>query len=225
MEAIQSYLKSMESYKSLTYSEEQRLAFEAQRGDQEAINQLVLANWAFVVEQAKMYVGHGVSLEDLVSEGNIGLISAAHDFDPTRGTRFITFAVHRIKERILNAINVYINYIRVPRGGESLAVSFLGDTYDAEGELTIGRNISDNQSTDDHLMLESDREQLDRYLSAVLSEREQKVFCHYEGYGYEASNFQQIAEEMHISAERVRQIYNNAHQKLIRHKAQFNLCA
>ena len=98
------YLDEIGRESLLTADEERDLALKIQQGDSKALNRLVEANLRFVVSIANQYKGKGLQMEDLVSEGNIGLMKAATRFDPDRGTRFVNFAVVHIRQQIEKAI-------------------------------------------------------------------------------------------------------------------------
>jgi RNA polymerase primary sigma factor len=98
----------------LSRDEERRLAARIAAGDREARNQLVQANLGLVVRIARQYVGRGLMIEDLVGEGNLGLIRAAEEFEPRFGTRFSTYATYWIKDAILSALINTTATIRVP---------------------------------------------------------------------------------------------------------------
>jgi len=108
------YLKEISAYSLLIREEEIRLGHLAKQGDEDAIQRLVEANLRFVVKIAKRYHGLRLSLLDLIHEGNLGLIVAAKRFDPSRGVRFISYAVWWIRQSILYAISTYGHPFRVP---------------------------------------------------------------------------------------------------------------
>ena len=98
------YLRELRGIPRLSAEEEQACAHLAAQGDEAARQRLIQANLRFVIMVAKRYLNRGVPLEDLVNEGNIGLIHAAGRFDPDRGVRFVTYAVWWIRQAILKAI-------------------------------------------------------------------------------------------------------------------------
>ncbi|MDR0409465.1 MAG: RNA polymerase sigma factor RpoD/SigA [Spirochaetaceae bacterium] len=108
------YLKDISRIPLLTREEEDSIARKAVAGDQDALNKLVRANLRFVVNVAKRYQGQGLPLTDLISEGNIGLISAVSRFDVDKGYHFISYAVWWIRQAILKAISEKSRMIRLP---------------------------------------------------------------------------------------------------------------
>jgi RNA polymerase primary sigma factor len=113
-ESIDKYLREINKVDLLTAEEEAQLFSRIRKGDQCALEVLTKANLRFVVSVAKQYQGHGLSLADLINEGNIGLISAAKRFDETKGFKFISYAVWWIRQNILKAITNDADIIRLP---------------------------------------------------------------------------------------------------------------
>lgn len=111
---IQSYLKDIAEIPLLNPEEEVDLAVRIKKNDQRALKKLVSANLRFVVSVSKTYQNNGLSLEDLINEGNLGLIKAAYRFDETRGFKFISYAVWWIRQSILQAIAEQSRLIRLP---------------------------------------------------------------------------------------------------------------
>ncbi|MFN4217265.1 MAG: RNA polymerase sigma factor RpoD/SigA [Brevinematales bacterium] len=108
------YLKEIEKIPLLSREEEKELGERILKGDKEARDRLVLANLRFVVSVAKKYQGLGLSMTDLISEGNLGLIEAANRFDYKRGFHFISYAVWWIRQSILKAISEKGRMVRLP---------------------------------------------------------------------------------------------------------------
>ncbi|MGQ0701697.1 MAG: sigma-70 family RNA polymerase sigma factor [Gemmatimonadales bacterium] len=108
------YLREISKYPLIPQEEEINLAKRIRAGDQEALDKLVRSNLRFVVSVAKKYQNQGVSLADLINEGNLGLIRAAHKFDETKGTKFISYAVWWIRQAILQALAEQSRIVRVP---------------------------------------------------------------------------------------------------------------
>lgn len=108
------YLKEINNIPMISHEEEIELAQKAQSGDTVAKNKLVNSNLRFVVNVAKKYQNHGLDLTDLISEGNIGLLTAVEKFDPSKGYHFISYAVWWIRQSILKAVCEKSRSIRLP---------------------------------------------------------------------------------------------------------------
>ena len=111
---LEKYLQDIAKEAMVTAEEEVELAQRIKAGDQRALDKLVRANLRFVVSVAKQYQNQGLSLQDLINEGNLGLIKAAQRFDETRGFKFISYAVWWIRQSILQAVAEQARIIRLP---------------------------------------------------------------------------------------------------------------
>jgi RNA polymerase primary sigma factor len=112
--SLDQYLREISKYPLIAQPEEVSLAQRIHGGDEEALDKLVRSNLRFVVSVAKKYQNQGVSLADLINEGNLGLIRAAHKFDETKGIKFISYAVWWIRQAILQALAEQGRIVRVP---------------------------------------------------------------------------------------------------------------
>lgn len=112
--SLDRFLQDVSKEEMITADEEVELAQKIKKGDEEALSKLVRANLRFVVSVAKQYQNQGMSLPDLINEGNIGLIKAAQRFDETRGFKFISYAVWWIRQSILSAIAENSRIVRLP---------------------------------------------------------------------------------------------------------------
>ncbi len=112
--SLDKYLQEIGKVKLITAQEEVELARRIKQGDTLALEQLAKANLRFVVSVAKQYQGQGLSLPDLISEGNLGLIKAASRFDETRGFKFISYAVWWIRQQILQSLAEQARIVRLP---------------------------------------------------------------------------------------------------------------
>ena len=112
--SLDQYLREISRYPLITREEEVVLAQAIKTGNEESLDKLVRSNLRFVVSVAKKYQNQGVSLSDLINEGNLGLIRAAHKFDETKGIKFISYAVWWIRQAILQALAEQSRIVRVP---------------------------------------------------------------------------------------------------------------
>ncbi|MBI4520153.1 MAG: RNA polymerase sigma factor RpoD/SigA [Gemmatimonadetes bacterium] len=112
--ALDQYLRDVSHHELITPDQEKALGRRAQRGDERAIQELAKANLRFVISVAKKYQNRGVSLTDLIQEGNVGLVTAARKFDPDQGVKFISYAVWWIRQAILASLANQGRSVRVP---------------------------------------------------------------------------------------------------------------
>ena len=129
-ESIEKYLEEIGGFSPLPPEQEVSLARRIHKGDEEALENLVKANLRFVVSVAKEYQGQGLPLQDLINEGNLGLIKAAQRFDETRGFKFISYAVWWIRQSILQALAEQSRVVRLPLNRVS-AINKVGRALDA----------------------------------------------------------------------------------------------
>ncbi len=226
--AYDSYINDISAVGIMTDEEEQALAVLVEQGDQKAINQLVGANLRYVVKIANMYKGQGLDTEDLVNEGNIGMMKAATKFKAAYKKRFVTFAAPYIRQSIESALK----QLRLTEGrqqdknGEGNADILIKSV---DSPVPIGSqntytllNILENpnaEKADKAVELASDYEGLAPALQR-LDERERKVIERLFGIGCPAQTMMETAMEMGLKRERVRQIRDKALRKLkkIRHE-------
>jgi RNA polymerase primary sigma factor len=112
--ALDQYLRDVSRHELITPDKEKELGALAQKGDQDAIQELARANLRFVISVAKKYQNRGVALTDLIQEGNVGLVTAARKFDPEQGVKFISYAVWWIRQAILASLANHGRAVRVP---------------------------------------------------------------------------------------------------------------
>ena len=178
--------------------------------EQKDRDQLVEQNMGFVVTTARQYVGRGLSLDDLVSEGSVGLVKAAGKYDPARGVHFASFAAPYIRRQIEKALQQESPERRVEsrNNGEHRSldaplgakpnVSLLSILVDGNAPETDGRVYS------------ALHEEAAEKAVQDLNERERQVVTAFYGLGQESLTLQEIADEMGLKRERVRQIRNQA---------------
>lgn len=131
-QSIDKYFKEVSDISLISKLDEERLFMRIKSGDMQARNELISANLRFVISISKQYLGRGLSLEDLISEGNIGLVKACDKFQPERGLKFITYAVWWIRQSILEAISQTGRDIRLPHNVNNL----LNQIRSCEDKLT-----------------------------------------------------------------------------------------
>ena len=146
--SLDKYLQEIGKVDLITAEEEVELAQRVKQGDQLALEKLTKANLRFVVSVAKQYQNQGLTLPDLINEGNLGLIKAAQRFDETRGFKFISYAVWWIRQSILQALAEHSRIVRLPlnRVGTISKITKTAEKLEAEVERSpneeeIGRNL------------------------------------------------------------------------------------
>jgi len=254
------YLNEIRKYPLLSREEELELARKVREGDTKAQDKLVRSNLRFVVSIAKKYVGNGVPLEDLINDGNLGLVKAAERFDPERGFKFISYAVWWIRQSILVSVSENSRMIRIPMNRVGLAQKAtklsrqleqdLGRDPDAEelakelgvtraeieevttfsqATLSLDQPVHDegnetsfvdqivddrNAPPDSGAYADSLKRDMARALEA-LSDRERTILARYYGLnGVKARTLEDIGKEMGYTRERIRQIKEQAIDKL-----------
>ncbi len=140
------YFSDIRSYPLLTKEQEQGLARNVRNGCQDSLHELVESNLSFVVKVASEYRNLGLPFEDMLNEGNIGLIEAAHRYDATKGTKFITYAIWWIRKSILKALSEHSSLVRVP----TYQMKKVREIRDAENSLrrTLGRKPKREEISD-----------------------------------------------------------------------------
>lgn len=211
---LNKYLDEIGREQLLTAEQEARLSDRIQKGDERALNRLIEANLRFVVVIARQYQGQGLSMEDLVSEGNLGLIKAAHKFDASRGLRFVNYAVVFIRQQIEKAVRKESDEQRVEstRDGQPRSVDAPLGSKTNVSLLSVLVNI-DSPQADQRVYNASLEEAIERSLQ-TLNERETTVVNAYFGIGEERQTMAEIAERMALKRERVRQIRDRAVRRL-----------
>lgn len=232
--AMERYLEELGRYPLLARDEEARLARRAREEDDgRARRRLVTANLRFVVAVAKRYRGRGVPFEELVNEGNVGLVRAAERFDERHGVRFVTYAVWWIRQAILEAVSAAEPAASAsPRGngrrGRPTKVRETGTgrrrvrfvSLDEPGpgrrDGALEERVADRRAADPGESVERDalRELLDAGM-AFLPEREERVLRGYFGLdGRTARSLERLGRELGVSGERVRQLKDRALDRL-----------
>ena len=211
---LQKYFEEIGAHQLLTEEQEHQLSEQALKGDNRAVNRLAEANLRLVAHVAREYQGQGLSMDDLISEGNMGLVKAASKYDAKRGLRFAGYAVVFIRRAIEKALKQE-NEATKPESradgqkrsldaplGAKPNISLLQVLVNGDAPLADGRAFSAAQE-----------EQVERALQS-LNERESKVVVAYFGIGQEHETMAEIAEDMGLKRERVRQIRDRAVRRM-----------
>ena len=138
-EVLSTYLKNIDKIPLLTYDEEYELALKAKNGDKKAREKLINSNLRFVVSVAKKFRGQGMPLEDLINEGNIGLMTAVDKFEPEKGYHFISYAVWWVRQAILKALAEQSRPVRLPLNRSNELIQIVR----AKNDLIHKKGISD----------------------------------------------------------------------------------
>lgn len=229
--ALDRYLSEIGKSQRLSDEEERDLARRIQTGDSRAIDRLTQANLTYVVALAHQYDNRGLAMEDLVSEGNIGMLRAATKFGTDAGKRFVAFAAPYIREAMEQAIEQQAGLYRVPRDvadtrlekRRSKALS-IDEPVGGSHELSLGHVIPDQGATvpGDALERETLVDEL-REVVGALDERQRQVITVLYGLDSDPRTMAETAQTMGLKRERVRQIRDKAIRKIGRLTKNSNL--
>jgi RNA polymerase primary sigma factor len=199
------YLDQIAKFPTLNDEEEKKVGERIRKGDLDAMKQLIEANLKFVVSYAKKYRGMGLSLLDLINEGNVGLIEAAKRFDPNRNVRFISYAVWWIRQAIIHALSQYSRIFNIPQKLSDQISEMKRKTAEIKAEL--GRDPTRAEIAKRMGISEEDIDDL-----AVLSEKNISLSDRINDDGLEVED--RISDEINPSVEY--QIIKNSVQHQIR---------
>ena len=220
--ALNRYLDEIGKEALLSDEVEKELSQKIQQGDTKALSKLVEANLRFVVTIARQYKGKGIAMEDLVSEGNIGLMKAASKFDANKGVRFVNYAVVYVRQAIEKFIEQQAGLYQVPKDVKDEVVARQQSMpLSVDAPLGHRTNMSllsilvnqDAPQADERVHSEAIEAAVE-YALGRLDERETKVVNSFFGIGQERETMAEIAEDMEVKRERVRQIRDKAVRKL-----------
>lgn len=220
--ALNRYLDEIGKGQLLSDEEERTLSARILQGDQRALSNLVEANLRFVVTIARQYKGLGLSMEDLVSEGNLGLMKAAGRFDATKGVRFVNYAVVHVRQAIEKAIEQQTGLYKVPKDvKDEITARQQSMPLSVDAPLGHRANLSllsvlvnrDAPLADERIHSEAIEDAVEFALGS-LDARESRVVNAFYGIGQEHETMAEIAEDMDLKRERVRQIRDKAIRKL-----------
>ena len=219
--ALNRYLDEIGKEALLSDQVEKELSEQILKGDTKALSKLVEANLRFVVAVARQYKGKGVAMEDLVSEGNIGLMKAASKFDARKGVRFVNYAVVYVRDAIEKFIDQQAGLYQVPKDVKNEVGRQQSMPLSVDAPLGHRTNVSllsvlvnqDAPLADERIHFEAVEDAVE-FALGVLDARETKVVNAFFGIGQERETMAEIAEDMDLKRERVRQIRDKAVRKL-----------
>lgn len=205
VDSIIKYINDIKKIPVLTKEEEFDICQKIKSGDKESISKLVKHNLRFVIHIAKKYQNLGLTFEDLISFGNLGLYRAVEKFDVDRGFKFITFAVWYIKSEITTALNELSTQVRIPNSQNSDDYNFKPEDNSLSTN-DIGRFDKSDLMTELKMVLN------------CLSDEEYDYITRFYGFGHDfAQSIDDIAESKGLSNERVRQVIRKAERRLKSH--------
>jgi RNA polymerase primary sigma factor len=143
MNALSTYFKDIGNFDIIDSDEQTKLVLLAQKGDKEAQDKLINSNLKFVVTIARQYLGQGMPLEDLISEGNLGIIKAIEYYNTNHDTKFLTYASWWIRQSILSALTEQNRQVRLPANRIGIIQQYNKAVIQMEQELN--RSVSDNE--------------------------------------------------------------------------------
>lgn len=223
MSVNEKYIEEIVQEQLLSGEEEQVLAAKIKLGDAKALEKLTKANLKFVVSLAHHYKNQGLGEDDLVSEGNIGMMHAAQKFDGTKGIRFVSYAAPYIKKAMEEAIKEQTALYKLPKDEKSKFERKRTHAISIDQPIPVG---SSNNFTLQHVLENEDAPQADEHLNKELlnfeiqkglnelNEREKRIIIAIYGLNGTHYTMAEIAENMGLKRERVRQIRNKALRKL-----------
>ncbi len=203
---LDTYLKEIGKEQTLSEKEEKELSELIKQGDKKAAEKLTTANLRFVISIAKHYRNRGMEMEDLISEGNIGMMKAAQKYDATRGSKFVSYAMPFIKKAIERAVSTQGNSLvsmDAPLGGKP-NTSLLNVIEDTDAVMADKESINEAVKNEIKKSLE------------MLNERERQVIMSFYGIEHGKITMAEIAEDMGLKRERVRQIRDTAIRNICR---------
>jgi len=215
--STQTYYAELTKYKPLTKAKEKRLLKLIRRGDLKAKNELLEANLKFVFDIAKHYTGRGLSISDLISEGNMGLLRAIDKFDETKDVKFISYAVWWIKQAMMEAIKKkkVLTMVEIDPTQSNDTV-FEKNVSDEEDEI-LSKNdtsFSDREEEEKKELGITQKEVVGKLLK-TLNNREREIIEYYYGLGNnEELTLYEIGQKIGLTSERVRQIKEKSMKKL-----------
>ena len=213
---VTTYYNELRKYKPLTRAREKRLLRLCKKGNIKAQNEIIESNLKFVFDIAKHYTGRGVSISDLISEGNMGLLKAIDKFDNKKDVKFISYAVWWIRQFMLDSIRKrkLLNIVEIDNKETNLTIE---NTISDDEDETVNNNDKaySNESEEYRRELNETQKEVIKKLLNSLNKREKEIIENYYGInGKEELNLSEIGDKFGLTSERVRQIKLSAFKKL-----------
>lgn len=213
----QIYYDDLKKYKPLTKSREKHLLRLCRNGNTKAKNELLEANLKFVFDIAKRYTGRGLSISDLISEGNMGLLRAIDKFDESKDVKFISYAVWWIRQAMMEAIKKkkMLTMVEIDPNISNDAV-FERSVSDEEDDVLLKNDISfSNSDEEEKKELGLTQKEVVGKLLNSLNNREREIIEYYYGLGSnDELTLYEIGQKFGLTSERVRQIKEKSMKKL-----------
>lgn len=215
------YLKEIGGFKPLTKKDEMKLWKRLKKNpeDSDAKNKLITSNLKFVVSVANSYKGRGLSLSDLVAEGNMGLLKAYTKFNPKVDVKFISYSVYWIRQSILEALEKRngINGEELPLDYEKQEENVDEDYLEADNTPNLVNEFVEDDADGEMERISKQRQALNMLFDG-LTEREKNIIVRYFGLGKnKAETLEEIGNTLNLTKERVRQIKEDGMKKLRSH--------
>jgi RNA polymerase primary sigma factor len=215
------YLKEIGGFKPLTKKDEMKLWKRLKKNpeDSDAKNKLITSNLKFVVSVANSYKGRGLSLSDLVAEGNMGLLKAYTKFNPKVDVKFISYSVYWIRQSILEALEKRngINGEELPLDYEKQEENVDEDYLEADNTPNLVNEFVEDDADGEMERINKQRQALNMLFDG-LTEREKNIIVRYFGLGKnKAETLEEIGNTLNLTKERVRQIKEDGMKKLRSH--------
>lgn len=202
--SVKDYYKELRQFNVLTKEEERELLVKAKNNNTKAKQKLIQSNLRFVFEIAKRYTGHGVAIEDLISEGNFGLFKAIEKFDLAKDIRFSTYAIHWIKFYIKDIIKNHYATRVIEVSDEILNSNIKTNNHNEDDDVVL---VRDSISSEDIQETTNDLNDRLMALTNLLEPRERTIVRSYYGLiGDRPKTLEEIGEELDLSKERIRQL-------------------
>jgi len=205
------FMKEIKKTKNLNRATELELIKSA---DTASRNQIIESNLKFVVQVALKYRGMGLELEDIIAFGNIGLFEAVEKFDPTKGVKFITFAVWYIRAEIQKALNDLSRTVRIPSHRTSTEEYSTKSIHAPVGDDENSETYADRYLAAESFKSGQDRDDFKFDLHRALDQlnaKQREAVTRFYGIGFEYEQcMEQIAEELNVTGERARQLVRQA---------------